>query len=199
MHTTNKMIGILVLTALAMVSAPSAWAATWTVTDGSSVVFTSKAPMESFDGKTDEITGSITIDTDDFSGPLTMQMVVDLASLDTGIGMRNTHMRENHLETEEFPEAVFTGHSIVQTSAPNLAPGQPVELMVRGLFNLHGVEREMDIPATVTLAADGSLTVDAAFEVKLSDHEIKRPKFLVMKLADEQQVKVSLKTRKSDS
>lgn len=199
MHATNRIIGVLVLTALAMAAAPSAWAATWTVTDGSSVVFTSKAPMESFDGKTDKISGSISVDTDDLSGVLTMHMVVDLVSLDTGIGMRNTHMRENHLETEEFPEAVFSGHSIIQTSAPHLAPGQPVELMVRGLFALHGVEREMDIPATVTLAADGSLTVESAFEVKLSDHEIKRPKFLVMKLADEQQVKVSLKTRKGDS
>jgi len=197
MHANIRIISVLALTALAMVS--TAWAATWTVTDGSTVVFTSKAPMESFDGKTDQISGSITVEADDLSGELSMRMVVDLASLDTGIGMRNTHMRENHLETEEFPEAVFTGQSIVQTSAPALASGQPVELMVRGLFNLHGVEREMDIPATVTLAADGSLTVESAFEVKLSDHEIKRPKFLVMKLADEQQVKVTLKTRKGDS
>lgn len=199
MSTTKRIIGALVLAVLAMAAVPTAWADTWTVADGSTVVFTSKAPMESFDGKTDKISGSITVDADDLSGELAMRMVVDLASLDTGIGLRNTHMRENHLETEDFPEAIFTGHSIIQTSAPHLAPGQSVELMVRGLFDLHGVQREMDIPATVTLAADGSLTVEAAFEVKLSDHAIKRPKFLVMKLADEQQVKVSLKTRRGDS
>ena len=31
---------------------------------------------------------------------------------DTGIGMRNTHMRENHLETETYPVATFTGGRI---------------------------------------------------------------------------------------
>jgi hypothetical protein len=68
-----------------------------------------------------------------------------------------------------------------------------VDLTVRGTFDLHGVSQPRDVAAEVTLEADGSLTVRAHFAVSLEDHEIKRPKFLVMKLADEQQVKVSLR------
>ena len=45
------------------------------------------------------------------------------------------------------------------------------------------------------LMRDGSVTIDTQFVVKLSDHNIKRPRFLVMKLADEQKVKVVLEAR----
>jgi polyisoprenoid-binding protein YceI len=180
---------------LMLVLAATAAAATWTVGEGSEVVFTSKAPMESFDGKTKEVSGHITCDADDLSGPIELKIEVDLASLDTGIGMRNTHMRERHLETDEFPLAVFTGESIVGTSAAALATGQAVHLTIRGVFDLHGVSQPRDIEADVTLAADGSLAIAAEFMVSLEAHAIDRPKFLVMKLADEQQVRVSLLAR----
>jgi polyisoprenoid-binding protein YceI len=162
------------------------------VSEGSEVVFTSKAPMESFDGKTKQVSGHVTCPADDLSGPLDLRIEVDLASLDTGIGMRNTHMRERHLETDEYPLAVFTGTSIVATSAPALSVGQTVSLTVRGAFDLHGVGLPRDLEAAVTLAADGSLTVEVHFVVSLEDHAIDRPGFLMMKLADEQQVHVKL-------
>jgi len=186
----------LLVTALA---ATVAMAATWTIGEGSEVVFTSKAPMESFDGKTDEVSGHITCAAGDLSGALELRIEVDLASIDTGIGMRNTHMRERHLETDEFPLAVFTGESVVSTSSPALAPGQTVELTVQGSFDLHGVSQPRDITAAVTLADDGTLSVNAEFAVSLEDHDIDRPKFLVMKLADEQQVRVSLVARREGS
>ena len=182
-----------IITVLALLAlSAAATAATWTVSEGSEVVFTSRAPMESFDGKTRQVSGHISCPADDLSGPIELRIEVDLASLDTGIGMRNTHMRERHLETDEFPLAVFTGTSIVATSAPALAAGQTVSLTVRGTFDLHGVSRPRDLAAEVTLAADGALVVDVQFTVSLEDHAIDRPGFLVMKLADEQQVRVKL-------
>lgn len=182
----------LIATALA---ATNGRAETWIVGEGSEVVFTSKAPMESFDGKTDQVSGHIRCPADDLGGELDLRIAVDLASLDTGIGMRNSHMRDRHLETDEYPEAVFTGEAVVATSAPALLPGQAVRLTVRGTFELHGVSRPRDIEATVTLEHDGSLTVATDFAVSLEDHAIDRPQFLVMKLADEQQVRVLVKAR----
>ena len=181
-----------IITMLLATVAATGSAQTWTVTEGSEVVFTSKAPMESFDGKTKQVSGHITCPTADLSGPLDLRIEVDLAGLDTGIGMRDTHMRERHLETDEFPLAVFTGTSIIATSAPALAVGQTVSLTVRGAFDLHGVSLPRDLEAAVTLAADGSLTMEANFVVSLEDHAIDRPGFLAMKLADEQQVHVRL-------
>lgn len=177
----------------------SADAATWTVIEGSEVVFTSKAPMESFDGRTDQISGHLTCNPDDLGQPVDLRMVVDLASLDTGIGLRNDHMCKNHLETDTYPEAVFTGGTVVGDRVGTLAAGASVDLTLAGTFDLHGVAREVAIPATVTMTAAGDLEVTAEFQVKLSDHDIKRPRFLVMKLADEQAVAVALKLRREGS
>jgi len=176
-----------------------AHAGTWTVAEGSEVVFTSEAPMESFDGRTQQVSGHVSCSPEDLAGTVDLRVVVDLASLDTGIGLRNRHMRENHLETDEFPEAVFSGGALVSGDPRELRPGAMTRLEVRGIFDLHGVSRELVVPAEITMSADGDLTVEASFEVKLSDHEIKRPKFLVMKLADEQAVTVSLKLTRAET
>jgi polyisoprenoid-binding protein YceI len=175
--------------ALAAVAAP---AATWRIGQGSEVVFTSKAPMESFDGRTGHVGGHVRFDPGALVGPLDLRVEVDLASLDTGIGKRNEHMRERHLQTGIYPLAVFTGRAVTKAATAALAPGQPVAVTVEGTLDLHGVARPLTVEATVTLGPDGALRVDTAFPVKLSDHAIDRPQFLVMKLADEQQVRVQL-------
>ena len=190
---------LVAMAATATQAGTSASASTWVVTEGSEVVFASSAPMESFEGRTGRITGDLACVPDDGSGEVTLRMEVDLASLDTGIGLRNRHMRENHLETGIYPTAVFTGGTVVTGDLRDLRPGATVRLEVRGVFNLHGISRETTVPAEVTMAADGSLTVTAAFTVKLSDHEIERPRFLVMKLADEQEVSVSLRLARKEA
>ncbi len=74
-----------------------------------SVSFTSDAPIELIVGKTNKITGKISVDeTLDLSKPFTATFDVDLASIDTGIELRNEHMRDNFLETKKFPKATFT-------------------------------------------------------------------------------------------
>lgn len=175
-----------------LVVATTSLAASWRVTDSSEVVFESSAPLESFEGKTSEVRGRIGCDPDRLAGPCDLRIVVDLASLDTGIGMRNDHMRDRHLETDRFPEAEFTGTSIVTASSETLEAGKSVRLTVRGQFALHGVTRDREIEAVATLAGDGKLHVKAEFPVSLEAHEISRPGFLVMKLADEQKVRISL-------
>lgn len=175
-----------------LIAAPAAVAATWTVADGSEVVFTSKAPMETFDGRTGAVRGHVACDPADLAAPVDLRVEVELATLDTGIGMRNSHMRERHLQTDQFPLAVLTATAIKASSSPSLAAGQTVDVTIAGQFDLHGVTRPMEIAGTATLGQDGGLTVEAAFVVRLSDHDIARPQFLVMKLADEQQVRVRL-------
>lgn len=191
-HRILITIGLLVLPLLAQ-------AGTWVVAQGSQVVFTSSAPMESFEGRTDRISGDLVCVPADGSGDVTLRMEVDLASLDTGIGLRNRHMRENHLETDTYPTAVFTGGTVVKGDLRDLRPGATTHLEVQGVIDLHGVSRELTVPADVTMGADGSLRVSAAFVVKLSDHEIDRPRFLVMKLADEQEVAVELRLARKEA
>lgn len=159
---------------------------------GNRVVFVSKAPVESFEGKTGQVSGRFDIDPIQLRDSVQIRIEVDLASLDTGIGLRNKHMRENHLETDRFPKAVFTAGRILSSSTPSLAEGQSARVRLAGLMSLHGVTRGVEYEVDLRMDQVGDLTVMSEFTVKLSDYEIKRPKFLVMKLADEQVVRVSL-------
>lgn len=167
-------------------------------TDGNEVVFESKATLESFKGKTDRVSGTITADLTDLTDTVAVRIVVELASFDTGIGKRNGHMRDNHLETDQYPEAVFTADRIIATSAAVLGLGQTASVRLAGSMELHGVMRDGEYEVELTLEESGVLLVAAEFVVSLEDHAIKRPKFLVMKLADEQKISVVLRATPSE-
>lgn len=161
----------------------------------SEVVFTSKAPGETFHGKSKKISGTITFDPADLdmvSGKLT----VPVASLDTGIKLRNNHMMENHLHPDKFPEIVFVPKKILSPSASSFS-GADVSGKIQGEFTLHGVTKtiEPDFEATYEKSS-GILSVKVNFMVNLNDFEIPRPQFLFMKLAENQAVEVTLKAAK---
>jgi polyisoprenoid-binding protein YceI len=159
---------------------------------GNLVSFVSKAPLETVEGKTGQVSGWVEVDPADLVAGCRVEVTVDLASLDTGIGKRNQHMRENHLETDRFPQAVFSADSLSGAPA-RLEPGAPAAFTLVGDFSLHGVTRRIAVPVSVILSADGAaLAVSAAFTVKLADYSIARPQFLVMKLDESQQVGVAL-------
>ena len=184
-----------VLAVALLVLASPARAELFVVNPGSKdnlVKFESHAPMESFDGKTREVVGSLEFDPDQLSDSVTVRIEVDLTSLDTGIGLRNKHMRQNHLETDEYPKAVFAGGTILESSASALE-AEPVTLKLAGTFELHGVTREVTVDVEIARNEDGSVHVVSRFEVKLSDYEIKRPKFLMLKLDEVQKVTVDVK------
>ncbi len=117
------------------------WAEQYEVIPGKSteVVFDSRAPMEKFQGKTGQVLGWLTADLDDLTSPVEMEVSVELASFDTGLGKRNTHMRENHFETDKYPVAVFRGGKVSGATAKSVAVGATVELTLTGTLDLHGV------------------------------------------------------------
>lgn len=173
-------------------AAPAA-AATFAVQPGpdSKVVFTSKAPTETFEGKTNRMQGTLEVDPASVGDSVTVHLEVDLASLDTGSKLRNSHMRERHLETDKFPKAVFDGASVVGGAGVKLEPGKPAAFQCEGTFAIHGVSRRLRCDAQVTLLAGNRLAFVATFPVTLSDYDIKRPEILFLKLAETQQVRVS--------
>lgn len=176
----------------ASLAASIASAATFTVRPGgdTKVVFTSKAPVETFEGRTDKMQGTITVDPAAVGDSITVHLEVDLASLDTGKKMRNRHMRENHLETDRYPKAVFDGATV--RGAGKLEAGKRSAFEVDGTFTLHGVSRRLRAAAEVWLDASGKqLGFTATFPIALPDYQIKRPEFLFMKLAEVQQLRVS--------
>ena len=166
------------------------------VGDKTEVVFESHAPMEKFKGRTGQVQGWLEVDLDDLTSPVELVVEVDLASFDTGKGKRNRHMRENHLETDKYPAAFFRGGQVSEATASGLAVGGTVALKLTGTLDLHGVTREMTCEVTLQRPAAAELLVEARFVVLLPDHKIERPKFLIMKLGEDQKVTAQLSLKK---
>lgn len=189
---------VLAVALMVLLSPDAAWSGRYEIVpdvDGTEVVFHSKATMESFEGSTRSVEGWIECDPDSLQNGVAWEVRVDLRTLDTGIGLRNRHMRENHLHTDEHPWAIFTGRTTAERS---LVAEKKVELDVEGSFGLHGVTAVRSVPAWVQLLPGGALEIRSEFRVSLEDHEIPRPEFLLLKLADEQRITVRLLARPVD-
>lgn len=170
-----------------------AQAASFVVKPGadSRVVFMSKAPTETFEGRTNKLSGALTLDPSAIGDSIGVHLVVDVTSLDTGSKLRDRHMHERYLETARFTTAVFDGGAVVAGAGRALAVGTPTAFEVDGTFTLHGVTRRQRCSVQASLTKDGAVSFVATFPVTLKDHAIERPEMLFLKLAETQQVRVS--------
>ncbi|NNE08363.1 MAG: YceI family protein [Gemmatimonadetes bacterium] len=170
--------------------------------EASEVRFDSKAPMESFHGETNAVTGFVRFDDDNFAN-LHLKVEVDLTQLTTGIKLRDRHMRENHLHTDKYPKAVFESRALAKEASGPLRPNETTSLVLAGTFTLHGVTREMAIPVEVRKVTAGPgagdndasphIDVVSVFPIELDAFEIPRPKFLVLKLDETQKITLRLR------
>lgn len=183
---------ILYVTASLLWMATFAFGAEFVVKAGApnKVVFVSKAATETFEGKTDKISGRIVLDPASAVDSVAVQLEVDLASLDSGISKRDQHMRANHLQTDKYPKATFVGATVLEPKGATLEPGKPLSFECEGDFTLHGVTKRLRAKVEVTLRDERTLVFKTSFKVPLADYKIDRPKFLFMKLGEVQDVNV---------
>lgn len=167
--------------------------------DGSAdnkVVFISHAPLDDFEGVTNKIDGYVTLNCDSLLAPDScpggeFYFEVDLASLDTGIGLRNRHMRENYLETEEYPYAKYKGEIV------SIDGGDTYTVRTSGTMSIHGVDREMESICKVNTSASGYHVV-VEFNIRLTDFNIEVPSLMFMKINEEIVVKLDFDMRAVD-
>ncbi|MEL7454301.1 MAG: YceI family protein, partial [Pseudomonadota bacterium] len=88
----------------------------------------------------------------DVSGDGSGRLVVDLASVNTAVDIRNERMREVFFETATYPEAIITT-SINPSTFEALAIGERVEQELEASLSLHGVELPMYTTIAVTMAS----------------------------------------------
>jgi len=142
------------------------------------VKFISEAPTERVEGITDKIDGYALWDGDELINKSEFYFEVDLTSLDTGMGLRNRHMRDNYLHTDDFPYAEYAGKI---TKIEKVAGNDTWHVTTNGKLKIHGIEKDVVIEGTVSGEGD-SYHVKSAFSVKLTDYKIKVPKLMFMKL-----------------
>jgi polyisoprenoid-binding protein YceI len=166
--------------------------------EGNLIRFESKAPMESFEGSTKSISGTLAIDPAAIGETLDLMVEVDLATFDTGIKLRNQHMCENHFHTKEFPKSTFRGGKVLKGAGTSLTDGKEHEILLEGVLDLHGVQKTIQAPVKLTYSAEpAAVRMSTTFMVKLSDYEIPRPQMLFMKLSEDQKVTATMVATKT--
>jgi polyisoprenoid-binding protein YceI len=112
-------------------------------------------------------------------------LLVKLDTLETGIGLRDRHLKDNYLE-------VGKGNGYNTATLENI---QVDKVDGKGTFRatllLHGQKRQVTGTSTVHKRGDGMTHVDAEFPLKVSEFEIPKPTYLGVGVRDEIQVKVA--------
>lgn len=143
--------------------APSSPVSSGTVREGS-LGFDGSATMGDFTGNTTAVTGEL-------NGAAHLDSVrgwveAPVQTLVTGNGKRDRDLNKS-MESDRYPTLRFEllGVAAAEGSADSL----PVTL--HGRMRLHGVDREVDLPAILTLAADHA-RIRSTFPLNLKDYRI---------------------------
>lgn len=147
------------------------------------VQFSSEAPLELIKAVSDKLKGAIDRSKNTFA------FAVEINTFKGFNGeLQREHFHENYMETELFPTASFAGKIIEQV---DFSVNETFEVRAKGLFTVHGVAKERIIKGTLVVK-DGTISIKASFTVRLEDHDIKVPKIVYEKIAEEIKVEINI-------
>jgi polyisoprenoid-binding protein YceI len=167
-------------------SSAGAQSTAWRITSGELAVLCPLTVGGSFEARTSSVSGQLSVDPAQPSR-LTGEIAVDLKTLDSGISLRNTHMRENYLEVgkgEGFDRAVLS-EIVVKGDAATVTGATTFTATLL----VHGTRKPVSGQARITHAG-ADVRVEASFPVSLPDFGIPEPRYLGVGVKDQVQVKV---------
>ncbi len=142
----------------------------------------------SFEARSTALGGSLSVQSAHplaYAGTLTL----DLRTLDTGIDLRTSHMKDEYLEVGKG-----AGYDKATLSDIQVGDIDPQTFQGRTFFTgdllLHGTHKPIRGQADVKRSS-GSVRVDASFPLKLTEYGIAKPQYLGVGVRDQLEVKVS--------
>ena len=127
--------------------------------------------------------GSITFDSS--TGKASGEIVVDVASGNSGGGTRDRRMHKEILESVRYPNAVFTADRV----SGELAPHGASELDVHGSFQIHGASHEM----TFHFHADvngNEVASSTGFTIPYVQWGMKNPSNFLLRVSDKVELNI---------
>lgn len=151
------------------------------------IEFTSDASLEQISAKSSVLRGILDPEKRAFafSVPVTSFQGFNSA-------LQREHFNENYLESDQYPEATFTGKIIEQIDF--LLPGD-YTIRAKGKLTIHGIVSERIIKSTVKVN-NNEIRITSDFSVLLVDHGIQIPRVVNQKIAEEINVHVSMTLKK---
>jgi polyisoprenoid-binding protein YceI len=131
--------------------------------------------LHSVHGTFDLKRGTINFDTD--TGKASGQVVVDVASGDSGSPPRDHRMHAGVLESKKYPEAVFTPDRVEGA----LAVSGTSNIKLHGMFTIHGAAHELTMDVQTKATAD-QMNATITFDVPYVAWGMKDPSKFVLKV-----------------
>ena len=175
MNHESRKLGICSLLMLFASSSVAAEAPSWRIERGDVHILVPLKPGGAFGAQTPSLGGTLTLDQAK-PARLTGEILVDLATIDTGISLRNQHLREKYLEVAKgkgFDKAVLSEIHLSD------ADGEAFEgrTAFTGVLLLHGEKHP--VQGTAEIRRDGlGRRVRAEFPLVLTDFGITPPEYL---------------------
>jgi polyisoprenoid-binding protein YceI len=141
--------------------------------EATKVQFTLTDPLHTVHGSFNLRRGQIDFNTD--TGKASGQVVVDVASGNSGSDARDSRMHANVLESKKYPEAIFTPDHVDGALA---VPGTST-VKVHGTFTIHGTPHELTMDVHTSGAADRMHAI-MAFDVPYVAWGMKDPSNFIL-------------------
>lgn len=176
---------------IAVASPMSAFATTLSVdtTRQNEVSFLAKSTFGDVEGITHKISGYVKWQEDDTLQTSDISFEVPLDSIDTGVGLRNKHMREKYLETEKYPKAVYRGK--LSGWSRDEADSNRFLVSSEGVMTIHGVEKPLSISGYLTRSESG-YHAQYFFSLNIKDFNIDKPRFLLVGMDQTVRMKIDV-------
>ena len=169
---------------------PAAGVESWSVLAGEVRARCRMTVGGSFDAVTADVSGTLWGAAPGASA-FTGEVRIDLTTLDTGIELRNEHLRSSYLELDrgpEFRDAVLSG---IVLDEPPPAGDSRLETRFSGTLTLHGVQRAVEGEAELYWR-DRRMQVEAEFSLSLDAFDIPPPRYLGIGVRDEIGISIAL-------
>jgi polyisoprenoid-binding protein YceI len=169
--------------AIVTLSAAAALAG-WTKEGDAQATFSGSGPAGfKIDGKTPDV--SVKDDGKNF------MVAVNLKTLTTGIGLRDSHMREKYLEVEKFPEATLS----VPLSSIKLEDGKVNEAEAKGTFSVHGKSKEVSFKYKANCKAS-VCDIEGSLPLNMKEFDVNVPSYLGVTVKPDITIKTTFKAKK---
>ncbi|HYH14249.1 MAG TPA: YceI family protein [Flavisolibacter sp.] len=155
------------------------------ITRNGYIGFFSKTPFEDIKAENSQVVAAIDLQ------KKTMAFTALLKSFLFRKELMQQHFNENYVESDKYPKTSFYG-SFSGDVNPQKEGQYPVQ--VKGKLTLHGVTREVAIPAVIVVQK-GKLSGTANFQLEPGDFNIKIPAVVRDKIAE--RIDVNVKTEYS--
>jgi polyisoprenoid-binding protein YceI len=126
--------------------------------------FDGRATMGDFTGTTTTVSGEMTGGSD--LGAVRGWVEAPVNTLLTGNGRRDRDLNKS-MESDKFPTMRFDLTDV----RPGISRGDTTAVTLTGSFTIHGVKRDVSMPATVISQADG-VRLRSTFPLNLTDYRI---------------------------